>query len=149
MSLANPVGFHTNLTDHAMEKIISNVRRGLTVNMVAGLSLVPRENLRRWLHRGKDDAHGGQDTIFAQLWGKFERERTEEIMTLLERVRAGGKNWQGPWEIVKAVAREDFGTEAIEYKELVEMFTRLSQDFKQLKAGMMLPAPPVEEPKDG
>lgn len=134
----NPVGFHTTLTDEALERIISNVRRGLTVNMIAGVSHTPPNNLRRWLKRGQEDVESGEgNTIFAQLWLKFHAERNEEIMTLLDRVRSGGKNWQGPWEIVKAVAREDFGQEAIEYKELVEMFAKLSQDFKQLQAGAL------------
>ncbi len=147
MAWSNPVGFHTTLTDEALETIISNVRRGLTVNMIAGISLTPPTNLRRWLKRGQEDVEGGEGTtIFAQLWLKFHSERNSEILSLLERVRAGGKNWQGPWEIVKAVAREDFGTEAIEYKELVEMFAKLSQDFKQLQSGAMKQ---LGETKDG
>ncbi len=138
MAWNNPIGFHTSLTDEALEKIISNVRRGLTVGMVAGVSRVPKESLRRWLIRGKEDAQKEiKDSIFAQLWVRFEEERNEEIMTLLERVRSGGKNWQGPWEIVKAVAREDFGQEAVEYKELVEMFTKLNHDFRQLQTGAL------------
>lgn len=131
----NPSGFHTSLNEEVIARIIPNVRRGLAIGVIAGVSKVPKENLRRWLNRGKEDAQNGQDSIFAQLWVKFEAERNEEILTLLEFVRGGKKNWMGPWELVKAVAREDFGTEATEYKELVEMFAKLSQDFKQLTQG--------------
>ncbi len=134
----NPVGFHTTLTDEAMQRIISNVRRGLTVNMIAGVSRIPSKNLRRWLQRGQEEIENGDDTsIFAQLCLKFHEERNEEIISLLERVRSGGKNWQGSWEIVRAVAREDFGQEAVEYKELVEMFTKLNHDFRQLQTGAL------------
>ena len=42
-------------------------------------------------------------------------------------------NWKATWELVKTVAREDFGVEAVEYKELLEIINNLSEAFKRFR----------------
>lgn len=140
------MGPPVTLTEEVAQRILSEVPRGLVVGQVARLSRTPGTTLKRWLKKGLDDAVNGQSSIFAHLWLEFETLRGVEITKMLEYVQSAGKNWQGPWEVLKAVAREDFGTEAIEYKELVEMFAKLSQDFKQIQSGAMKQ---LGEPKDG
>lgn len=126
-------GFHTSLTDEVVEIVVGNVKRGLTVGQIARLSKLAKSSLRNWLKHGEQDLENGNSTIFSQLWLRVEEIRGNEIADMLDDVRARKKNWQAPWEILRVIAREDFGCEAYEYKELLELYLKLREDFKRLK----------------
>ncbi len=50
---------------------------------------------------------------------------------MLADVKARRTNWQASWQLLCSIAREDFGVEAVEYKELLELFNKLSESFKR------------------
>ncbi len=129
---ANPVGFHTSLDENVMNHILQHVEGNYVVGQVARMAMIPRETLRRWLKRGEEEANRAEFTIFAQLWARFEEKRGFEIKSMLEDVRGRKTNWQAIWELLKSVAKEDFGVDAIEYKELLEKIEKLSQAFVKL-----------------
>jgi hypothetical protein len=129
----NVVGFHTTLTDEVREHILSFAARGLVIGQVARLSRTPRETLRRWLKKGEEEANLGNSTIYSQLWVEFEERRGDEIDKMLQDVKARKTNWQASWELLRSVAREDFGMDSYEFKELLDMYLKLREDFKRLK----------------
>lgn len=130
--MANPVGFHTNLNDHVKAHILEHVPGNYVIGQVARMSKVPRQTLTRWLKRGEEDAINNNGSIFAHLWADFEQKRGEEIKSMLEDVRARRTNWQATWELLKAIAREDFGVDAVEIKELLERVDKLSEAVKRM-----------------
>ena len=102
-----------------------------------------------WMEQGGKDVNDELDTPHARFYQSCRKNQAINASELLKRIDTCPKNWQAlAWKLEKCL-KEEFGNEAAEYKELVEMFTKLSQDFKQFKAGMMLPAPVTGETKDG
>jgi transposase len=128
---SNPVGFHTKLTDEVAKHIIDNVGGNYVVGQVARMTKIPKETLRRWLKRGEEEATANNSTVFSQLWVEFEHKRGIEIQEMLADIKARKTNWQASWELLKSIAKEDFGVEAVEYKELLELFNTLSEAFKR------------------
>lgn len=128
---ANPVGFHTKLLPHVKEHILSNVDGNYVIGQVARMSSIPKRTLSSWLKRGEEEALEGKDTIFAQLLLGFELKRGNAIKDMLLDVKERKTNWQAPWELLRTIAREDFGIEAVEYKELLDLYAKLSEAFKR------------------
>lgn len=131
MMRSNPVGFHTSLTDDVASHILEHVEGNYVIGQIARMARIPKTTLRRWLMRGEEEANEHKDSVFAQLWINLEQKRGVEIKSMLEDVRARKTNWQASWELLRCIAREDFGVEAIEYKELLELFNNLSEAFKR------------------
>lgn len=130
----NPPGFHTSLTEEVKNIVLSNAPIALTINLTAKLSKLPTETLRGWIRRGEREAKNGESTIFSQLSVEFEHIRAIELIKMLSDVRERLSNWQASWELLRVLAREDFGVEAHEYKDLLECFEKLLQDYKKLKS---------------
>jgi hypothetical protein len=128
---ANPIGFHTNLTPHVKDHIVSHVPGNYVIGQVARMAMIPKRTLARWLKRGEEEAETEKQSIFTQLWLEFELKRGSEIMEMLADVKMRRTNWQASWELLRTIAREDFGVEAVEYKELLDLYTKLSEAFKR------------------
>ena len=125
------VGRPCNLNQEEAKRILAFVPRGLIVGQVARLSKIPKRTLSSWLKRGEDEINIEPRSIFVQFLLEFEYLRGIEIAQMLEEMRRRVPGWQALWEILKSIAREDFGVEAVEYKELLDLFTKLSESFKR------------------
>lgn len=127
----NKPGFHTTLTPDLHAEIIANVPGNYTGGQVARMTCIPKQTLNGWLKRGREEAEKDIHSVYSQLAVEFEKARGQEIKNMLDDVRKRLPNWQACWEILRTVAREDFGMEAVEYKELLDLYTKLSEAFKR------------------
>lgn len=131
MEYENKMGRPLLLTDEVYKRIIENVPKGLRPETIANLSLIPPPTLRRWLKQGLEDAQSGKYTLFAQFWLEFNQKKAEKVIEWLEYIQKCLPNWQALWELIRAVAREDFGQDSIEFKDLLDQYKKLSEDFKR------------------
>ncbi len=129
---ANPPGFHTTLTPNLHDEIIANVKKVITPTQVARLSKIPQPTLWHWLNRGFREVKDNKNTIYSQLAIDFDHALAELIEELIEKLRSGNRSWQAHHELLKVAAKEDFGGNAIEFKELVEKYQVLYQSYKKL-----------------
>jgi hypothetical protein len=129
---SNPVGFHTKLTKAMHQSIIDAIPLVLTPKLIAKYCRIVPQTLLRWLVDGARDAEQGEDTLFAQLYYDFDQKLAHVAQDLIDDLKTRKTNWQAPYELLKIIAREDFGTEAQDYKELLEMYKKLSNDLKRL-----------------
>ncbi len=127
------LGAPSGLTPEVHKTIIDAVPLVLMPRQVARYTKLPQTTLLRWLSNGKRDQAANVNSNYAQLWMEFEHVLSKEINILLEKVRTGAKNWQGAHEILKVAARDDFGGDAIEYKELVDLYNKLFESYKRLQ----------------
>ncbi len=125
-------GIGTKLTPEVHATIIKNVPRGLRPETIANLSYVLPQNLRNWLKRGMQDLMDDNCTEYYRLFVEYHAIKAEKITKWLRDIENRVKNWQASWELVKAVAREDFGIDSVEYKELLAIVEKLSEAFKRL-----------------
>jgi hypothetical protein len=126
-------GAPVTLTQEVHDRLIGAVSYGLRPETIANLARVHPNNLRRWLKKGSYDAENGISSEYAQLWWDFNQTKADKISQWLRDIEQRLPNWQAAWELVKSVAREDFGMEAVEYKELLEIINNLSEAFKRFK----------------
>lgn len=126
-------GAPVTLTQELHNRLIEAVSYGLRPETIANLARVHPNNLRRWLKKGSDDAEQGIVSEYAQLWWDYNYHKADKIAQWLRDVEKRLPNWQATWELVKTVAREDFGVEAVEYKELLEIINNLSEAFKRFR----------------
>lgn len=127
------VGRPCHLTEEEAKRILEFVPRGLVLGQVARLAKVPKRTLSRWLKDGEDQADNPELSIFTQFWLDFEQKRGVEIDKMVDDVRNRLTNWQASWELLRSIAREDFGADSLDMKELLANFEKLSQDFKQFR----------------
>lgn len=132
MFRSNPPGFHTALTPELHQTIIENVKHVITPRQVARMSRILDKNLFNWLKRGYEEASREENTIFAQLFLDFEQKLGEVVKEFIETLRNRETNWQATYELLKVAARDDFGCDVTEFKELKEMYAKLFEDFKRM-----------------
>lgn len=120
------------LSDEVKERILNAVSLAFRPTTIAHYAKVHPNNLKRWLKMGNEDAEAGISSEYAHFWAEFNHKQAEKIIGWLKDIEQRLPNWQATWELVKAVAREDYGIEAIEYKELLEIVNHLSESFKRL-----------------
>jgi hypothetical protein len=125
------VGRPLTLTDEVKERVLQAVSLAFRPQTIAHYAKVHPNNLKRWLKLGCEDAEQGLSTEYAQFWSEFHHKQAAKVVQWLKDVEDRRQNWQATWELVKSVAREDYGVEAVEYKELLEMFNGLSEAFKR------------------
>lgn len=128
----NPQGFHTSLTPQMHAKIIECVPRVLMPKQVAKLAKIHPDTILNWLKRGMDDVKSETGTVFAQLFLDYQEKLGEEVEKLISKMQICNKYWQAAYELLKVAAREDFGHDTEEYKELLEMYTRLFESHERL-----------------
>lgn len=114
----NPPGRPLELTEALIEHIVSFVPHNFIPNQVARVAKVPQRTLCRWLTNGKEDFEIGVDSLYAQLWLKFEEKKGNAVQKLLGMIISEGK-WQGIWEIVQSIDRENFGKDSELIKEIL------------------------------
>lgn len=118
-------GRPTELTDFFYNKIIDNVQKGLRPETIANLSMVVPASLRLWLKRGEKESLEQKDTIYAKLFLNYHKKKAEKVLKYLEQIEMRLANWQALWNLVQSIARDDFGLDNYEYKELVEKYEKL------------------------
>lgn len=125
------VGRPAGLTPEIRQNIIEAVPKGLRPQTIAHLARVHPNNLKRWLKQGENDYENSVNSEYAQLWSDFNHTKALKIVQWLGDMESRLQNWQALWELIRSVAREDFGVEAVEYKELLDLYTKLSEAFKR------------------
>jgi hypothetical protein len=121
------VGRPSRLDENEAERILAFVSDGLTLRQVARLSKTPYQTLDNWIERGKAERDCPERTLFTQFWLDFEEKRGIEINKMIKSVLSKEKNWGATWEILRAVAREDFGNDSFEFKELSAKVDQLAK----------------------
>ena len=125
------VGRPLALTAEVKARLLDAVSIAFRPETIANYAMVPPPTLRRWLKTGMEEAVQGISSPYAQFWLEFNHKKAIKVIQWLSDIERRLPGWQATWELVKAVAREDFGVEAVEYKELLEMFNGLSDAFKR------------------
>ena len=131
MELKPQVGRPPQLTEESHDRIISIVPQAFKVNTTALASAVAPASLRRWLKQGEEDHLEGNDTISARLWINFGLAQSTKVLSWLRLIEERVPSWQALWELTRAVAKEDYGVDSVEYKELLDLYTKLSESFKR------------------
>ena len=125
------VGRPLALTNEVKARLLDAVSIAFRPETIANYAMVPPPTLRRWLKKGMEDAVEGISSPHAQFWLEFNHKKALKVIQWLKDIEQRLPNWQATWELVKSVAREDFGVEAVEYKELLEMFNTLGEALKR------------------
>ena len=131
MELKRQVGRPLTLSQDVKDRIFEAIPLAFRPTTIAHYAKVHPNNLKRWLKLGYDDAEQGLSTEYAQFWAEFNHRVAQKVTNWLKDVEERKQNWQATWELVKSVARDDYGVEAVEYKELLELFNSLSEAFKR------------------
>lgn len=125
------MGAPVTLDQETHNRIVDAVSLAFRPETIANLAKVHPTNLRRWLKKGSEHAEEGIDSEYSHLWWNYSYMKALKVVKWLSDIEQRLPGWQATWELVKAVAREDYGIEAIEYKELLEIINGLSEDFKR------------------
>jgi hypothetical protein len=120
-------------TDEQIEKIGQSVRKYMAIGLCASaLRIVPRTAMR-WMEQGYEDAEKGLVTQYSRFCLAVRENQAIRGQELLDRVAECPKNWQALTWILQNCLREEFGSDAKEYKELLEAFKKLMEDVGRLK----------------
>lgn len=86
-----------------------------------------------WMEQGGNDVQDELDTPHAQFYQSCRKNQALNVSELLKRIDTCPKNWQAlAWKLEKCL-KEEFGSEAQEYKELVQLFMELKKQFETYK----------------
>jgi hypothetical protein len=90
--------------------------------------------LMRLMERGMTDIEEGEiNSVFAQLYTSTTKKQAEKISNLLYKIELCQKNWQAlAWKLEKCF-KEEFSIDAPEFKQLLEKYLKLSEDYQRLK----------------
>lgn len=130
----NPPGRPCLLTPEEHERVLTFVEKGLVLGQIARLARIPKRTLVNWLTRGEKESEDEPSSKFVQFWLDFEEIRAKAISTLMNDIRERLPNWQASWEMLRSAAREDFGLDAGNMQELVDIITKLKEDVEKIKA---------------
>ncbi len=131
MELKPKMGRPPALTEEIHDRIISIVPQAFKMHTTALASAVAPTSLRQWLKRGEEDQLSGENTLYAKLWINFGLAQSTKVLSWLKLIEERVPSWQALWELVRAVAKEDYGVDSVEYKELLDLYTKLSESFKR------------------
>jgi hypothetical protein len=131
MKYENNTGHPHTLNKEIRDRLIKATPLALRPGTIAGLARVHPNNFRRWLKLGSEDHEAGKWSEHSQLWCDYNFAKSKKIVEWLKNVEKRLPNWQALWELIRTVGREDFGVEAVEYKELLDLYSKLSDAFKR------------------
>lgn len=134
-SLANPSGYHTNLSEYLIKQIIEATPKLMIVNQIAGYCGIPKSTLGDWLKRGAKEGKEGKDTLFAQLSAQFHTAKAKRCHDLLMKVEGDQENMKAYSWLLEKCFREDFGAESQELRELRDLFEEILPIMKGAKNG--------------
>lgn len=111
-----------------LPKLLKNIQKAKgSLGQTADLSQVPRRTFYDWIRYGDADADEGRDTEFVELSRKLREKQTEVIMNLAEEAQQDYKSAKFIMWWLSKVAREDFGEDGVEIRQLREMFEKVIQ----------------------
>lgn len=113
-------------------RIIKAISDDLIISNAARHGRVTPETLKTWLSLGSDDVNAGLDTQLAAFYLDVREAQGKKISSLLDIVGNAKRNWQAAAWMLEKGAREDFGGDSYEYKELLELYSKLRDDLKRL-----------------
>jgi hypothetical protein len=126
------------LTDEALAKILHHAYSDLLLNNAARIAKVHEQTLKSWMERGKEDLTNLRPTFLANFFTQVREKQATKISELLHKIENCAKNWQAlAWKLEKCF-REDFGADAPEFKELLDQYIKLRDDFIKLKNQLAL-----------
>lgn len=121
------------LNEEQKANLLHWVHEDLLISNCARHIGITTGRLVRLLERGCEDLDAGRDSEYAQLYQSVRKKQAEKISKLLYQIELCHKNWQAlAWKLEKCF-REEFGAEAPEFKELLEQYIKLREDFQHLK----------------
>lgn len=135
MYTSNPIGFHTKLTDEVKALILGCVSDALTLNVTAKIVGIHPKTLKNWMRQGEEDLLEEKWTPFAQLFLEIEQKRGIELACFIDDMKNRRKNWQAAWELLRALNREDYGVDAEEFKELLQVVVKLNAKLQMYESG--------------
>lgn len=126
------------LTDEVIVKILHHAYADLLLNNAARIARVHEQTLKGWMDRGKEDFLQKRVTFLAKFFTQVREKQATKISELLHKIESCTKNWQAlAWKLEKCF-REDFGLEAPEFKELLDLYLKLKDDYGKLKLQIKL-----------
>ncbi len=115
------------------DNLVYWVGESLSINNAAKHVGITPDRLYRWLERGGEDCDRMDDTIYAQLYRQLYKNQAIKVSELLKKIESCPKNWQAlAWKLEKCV-RDEFASDAPEYKELLDCYTEMKQYLLSLK----------------
>lgn len=106
-----------------LEEIVTSVHEaGASMGQIADRNGIARQTFRDWMNRGDEDRENGKNTDLAQFSLRIRKEQSIVIKSMFDQVMADTKktNFLKWW--ISCVAREDFGLESEDIKELRNLF---------------------------
>jgi hypothetical protein len=126
------------ITDEVYAKILHHAYSDLILNNAARCARVHEDTLKRWMFIGKEDLQFNRVTFLASFYVQVREKQATKISELLQKIENCSKNWQAlAWKLEKCF-REDFGADAPEFKELLDQYIKLRDDFIKLKNQLAL-----------
>lgn len=121
-------------TDEQIQKMGEAVRKYMSIGLCASaMRIVPRM-AARWIEQGYEDIEARQiNTPYARFCLTVKENQALKGQEIIDKVSSCTKNWQALTWILQNCLREEFGTEAKEYKDLLEAFKKLMEDVGRLK----------------
>lgn len=120
------------LEEEYIPKIVEGFEKCFSVRRAAGWAGLSPWYLKKWLSEGEEDLmHGVQSlnaTLFLEVSYKLSQKASRYIATL-ERCpkNPGSIIW-----LLERCLRDDYGQDSEEYKELVDLYTKLLESYKRL-----------------
>lgn len=120
-------------TDEEITTLTYWVRENLTLSNAARHAGVHPYILNRWMEYGSDDVKQNLVTIYSQLFKKVCKSQADKITELLNKIETCPKNFGALVWILEKCFKEEFSSDAEEYKYLVEKYLKLQDDYESLK----------------
>lgn len=120
-------------TDEQIEKMSQDVRKYMSIGLCASAMRIAPRIAFRWMEQGFEDAEQGLITPYTRFCLSVRENQARRGQELLDRVSECPKNWQALTWILQNCLREEFGSDAKEYKELLDAFKKLMEDVGRLK----------------
>ncbi len=115
-------------TPAMIKAIATETRKHLAIGVCAQAQGITPYHLAKIMKQGAEDANDLQDTPFSKFYITVRVAQAEKAKELLQDLEDEPKKWQAiSWKL-QACMREEFGTEAKEYKELLEASKKLMED---------------------
>lgn len=134
MGEPNPIGRPPNEpTAEITQKMGESVRQYMAVGLCASALRIHPIVASRWMQQGEQDILDKKWTSYAEFCLTVRENQAEKGKEILTKVSTCPKNWQALTWMLQNCLREEFGSEAKEYKELLEAFKKLMEDVGRLK----------------
>jgi len=115
------VGGKGDLSLPLVDHIVSNVPNVYWIEPVAILSGVSGDYLKQWLLRGKKEYNSNQDTIYAQLWHRYNSVKYNDSKKLVAALKGCPRNYGAITFILERCFKEEFEQKSDMQKQLEDI----------------------------